>query len=238
MSEPATPAAGPQVGFVLFPRLLHLDFAGPWDVLANLPGATLHAVAKDRAPIISSSGLATLPTTTFADCPQLDLLCVPGGAGHLQAMEDEETLEFLRRQAPGCRFVTSVCTGALVLAAAGLLRGYRATTHWNSHDRLAAFGAVPEKARVVVDRNRISGGGVTAGIDFGLTMLAALQGEAYARRVQLGIEYAPEPPFPGAGSPETAEKAVLEAAREAAAGYRATMAEVDARAIARLAAEA
>ncbi len=225
---------GLQVGFVLFPRLLHLDFAGPWDVLANLPGATLHVVAKDRAPIISSSGLATLPTTTFAECPQLDLLCVPGGGGHLEAMEDDEILDFLRRQEPGCRFVTAVCTGSLVLAAAGLLHGYKATTHWNSHDRLAAFGAIPEKGRVVVDRNRITGGGVTAGIDFGLTMLAALQGEAFARRVQLGIEYAPEPPFPDAGSPETAEKAIVDAQREATAGYRAKMAEVDARAIARL----
>ncbi|EHL97635.1 cyclohexyl-isocyanide hydratase [Acetobacteraceae bacterium AT-5844] len=226
---------GLQVGFVLFPRLMHLDFAGPWDVLANLPGATLHVVAKDRAPIISSSGLATLPTTTFAECPQLDLLCVPGGGGHLQAMEDEETLDFLRRQEPGCRFVTAVCTGALVLAAAGLLKGYKATTHWNSHDRLAAFGAIPEKGRVVVDRNRITGGGVTAGIDFGLTMLAALQGEAFARRVQLGIEYAPEPPFPDGGSPDTAEPATVEAAREATAGYRANMAEVDARVLSRLA---
>lgn len=225
---------GLQVGFVLFPRLMHLDFAGPWDVLANLPGATLHVVAKDRAPIISSSGLATLPTSTFAECPQLDLLCVPGGGGHLQAMEDEETLDFLRRQEPGCRFVTAVCTGALVLAAAGLLKGYKATTHWNSHDRLAAFGAIPEKGRVVVDRNRITGGGVTAGIDFGLTMLAALQGEAFARRVQLGIEYAPEPPFPDGGSPDTADSATVEAAREAAAGYRANMAEVDTRAVARL----
>jgi cyclohexyl-isocyanide hydratase len=225
---------GLQVGFVLFPRLMHLDFAGPWDVLANLPGATLHVVAKDLSPIVSSSGLSVLPTITFANCPQLDLICVPGGGGHLQAMEDEETLDFLRKQEPGCRFVTAVCTGALVLGAAGLLEGYEATTHWNSHDRLAAFGAIPTKGRVVVDRNRITGGGVTAGIDFGLTMLAALQGEAFARRVQLGIEYAPEPPFPNAGSPETAEPEVLEAARAASAGYRAAMAEVDARAVARL----
>ena len=234
MSETDASDRGLQIGFVLFPNLLNLDFAGPWDVLANLPGATLHVVAKDLAPIVSSSGLSVLPTITFANCPQLDLICVPGGAGHLDAMEDEATLDFLRQQEPGCRFLTSVCTGALVLAAAGLLEGYEATTHWNSHDRLAAYGAIPKQGRVVVDRNRITGGGVTAGIDFGLTMLAALQGEAFARQVQLGIEYTPEPPFPGAGSPETAEPAILEAARAKSAGYRAKMAEVDARAVARL----
>ncbi|MDB5370813.1 MAG: Cyclohexyl-isocyanide hydratase [Roseomonas sp.] len=226
--------SGLQVGFILFPDLMHLDFAGPWDVLANLPGATLHAVARDLSPVRSSSGLSVVPGVTFADCPQLDLICVPGGPGHLRAMEDPALLDFLRRQEPGCRFVTAVCTGALVLAAAGLLTGYEATTHWNSHDRLARFGAIPKHGRVVVDRNRITGGGVTAGIDFGLTMLAALQGEALARRVQLGIEYAPEPPFPGAGSPEGADEATLEAVREKTAPYRAAMAEVDARAAARL----
>lgn len=222
-----------QIGFVLFSNQTHLDFAGPWEVLSRLPGATLHAVAAELAPV-ESSGLRILPSISFEHCPQLDLICVPGGPGHLAAMEDEAVLGFLHRQAPGARFVTSVCTGALVLAAAGLLRGFNATTHWASHDRLAAFGAVPEQARVVVDRNRITGGGVTAGIDFALTILAALQGEAFARQVQLGLEYAPEPPFPEAGRPETAEPVVLEAARAATAGYRARMAEVDARAVARL----
>jgi cyclohexyl-isocyanide hydratase len=222
-----------QIGFVLFSGQTHLDFAGPWEVLSRLPGATLHAAAAELAPV-ESSGLRILPTISFEHCPQLDLICVPGGPGHLAAMEDPAVLDFLHRQAPAARFVTSVCTGALVLGAAGLLRGFNATTHWASHDRLAAFGAVPEKARVVVDRNRITGGGVTAGIDFALTILAALQGEAFARQVQLGLEYAPEPPFPEAGSPDTAEPVVLEAARAATAGYRAHMAEVDARAVARL----
>jgi cyclohexyl-isocyanide hydratase len=224
---------GLQIGFLIFPRMTHLDFAGPWEVLSRLPGATLHAVAKELAPV-EGSGLQVLPTDTLDHCPQLDLICVPGGPGHLEAMEDEAVLHFLRRQEPGCRFLTSVCTGALVLAAAGLLHGFEATTHWASHDRLAAFGAKPVKARVVVDRNRITGGGVTAGIDFGLTMLAALQGEAFARRVQLSLEYAPEPPFPGAGSPEESEPAVLEAARAAMGDYAARMAEVDQRALGRL----
>ena len=235
MSDAVPSTAGLQVGFLLFPGQTHLDFAGPWEVLSRLPGATLHAVAAELAPV-ESSGLRILPTISLEHCPQLDLICVPGGPGHLQAMEDPAVLDFLRRQEPGCRFVTSVCTGALVLAAAGLLRGYNATTHWASHDRLAAFGAVPEKGRVVVDRNRITGGGVTAGIDFGLTLLAALQGEAYGRQVQLTLEYAPEPPFPEAGSPDTAEPAVLEATRAATAGYRARMEAADARAVARLAA--
>jgi cyclohexyl-isocyanide hydratase len=224
---------GLQIGFLIFPRMTHLDFAGPWEVLSRLPGARMHVVARDLAPV-EGSGLQVLPTVTLENCPQLDLICVPGGPGHLDAMEDEAVLHFLRQQEPGCRFLTSVCTGALVLAAAGLLHGFKATTHWASHDRLAAFGAEPEKARVVVDRNRITGGGVTAGIDFGLTMLAALQGEAFARQVQLGLEYAPEPPFPGAGTPEEAGASVVEAARAQSADYRARMAEVDHRALARL----
>jgi cyclohexyl-isocyanide hydratase len=230
--------SGLQVGFVLFPNVTQLDFTGPWEVLAKLPGATLHAISHDLSPILSNSGLSVLPTTTFADCPQLDLICVPGGPGHLEAMEDAMLLDFLRRQEPGARFVTAVCTGALVLAAAGLLEGYQATTHWNSHGRLAQFGITAEKARVVVDRNRITGGGVTAGIDFGLTMLAALQGEAFARRVQLGIEYAPEPPFPGAGSPETTDDATMQAVLTQTAAYRARMDDVDYRVRAKLAAAA
>ena len=203
MSETDASDRGLQIGFVLFPNLLNLDFAGPWDVLANLPGATLHVVAKDLAPIVSSSGLSILPTITFANCPQLDLICVPGGAGHLDAMEDEATLDFLRQQEPGCRFLTSVCTGALVLAAAGLLEGYEATTHWNSHDRLAAYGAIPKQGRVVVDRNRITGGGVTAGIDFALQVIAELKGQDAAEFTQLVLEYDPQPTMTS-GHPRTA----------------------------------
>jgi cyclohexyl-isocyanide hydratase len=224
------------IGFVLYPELTQLDLTGPWEVLARLPNAVCHLVAADMSPVRSASGgLAILPNTTFADCPQLDVLCAPGGPGHLAAMEDRDILAFLRAQAGDCRAVTAVCTGALVLAAAGLLDGYRATTHWLSVDRLAAFGATPEKSRVVVDRNRITGGGVTAGIDFALTLAAQLSSVAMARAIQLQIEYAPAPPYQG--TPETADPRVVAAVRAAASLYMSKIADVDARALARLKAE-
>lgn len=222
-----------QIGFPLFPNLTQLDLTGPWEVFAKLPGADCHLLAHDLQPVRSSSaGLTLLPTTRYADCPQLDIICVPGGPGHLQAMEDAALLDFLKSQAPNCRFVTAVCTGALVLAAAGLLRGYRATTHWMSLERLAAFGATPVPERVVRDRNRITGGGVTAGIDFGLALAALLAGEAVAREIQLQIEYEPQPPY--GGSPATADPATVQSLRGRLGGYAAAMAEVDARALARL----
>lgn len=222
-----------QIGFVLFPNLTQLDLTGPWEVFAKLPDATCHLLAPDLQPVKSSSaGLTILPTTTYAGCPQLDVVCVPGGPGHLQAMEDAATLDFLKRQAPGCRYVTAVCTGALVLAAAGLLKGYRATTHWMSLERLAAFGAEPVSDRVVTDRNRVTGGGVTAGIDFGLALVAALAGETVAREIQLQIEYEPQPPY--GGNPRTAAPETVAALRGRLGGYAAAMAEVDARALARI----
>jgi cyclohexyl-isocyanide hydratase len=223
-----------EIGFPLFPALTQLDLTGPWEVLTQLPGARCHLLAHDLAPVRSASGLTIVPTLTYAECPQLAMVCVPGGRGHLQAMEDEVLLAFLRDQAPGCRYVTAVCTGALVLAAAGLLRGYRATTHWMSRERLAAFGATPLAERVVIDRNRITGGGVTAGIDFALTVAAEITGPEMARAIQLGIEYAPAPPFPG-GTPETSDPAVVAAVRANGEAYAKRMAEVDARAVARLA---
>jgi cyclohexyl-isocyanide hydratase len=223
------------IGFVLFPDLTQLDLTGPWEVLTRLPNAVCHLVSDDLSPVRSASGgLAILPNTTFADCPQLDVLCVPGGPGHLRAMEDQRLLAFLRTQASGCRAVTAVCTGALVLAAAGLLDGYRATTHWMSRERLAAFGAIADNARVVVDRTRVTGGGVTAGIDFALTLAAQLASENMARAIQLQIEYAPEPPYQGL--PETADRLIVAAVRAASAAYLSKIAEVDARAVARLAA--
>ena len=232
MSEPASPAAL-DIGFPLFPALTQLDLTGPWEVLTRLPGARCHLLAHDLAPVRSASGLTIVPTLTYAECPQLAMVCVPGGPGHLTAMEDQALLAFLRRQAPGCRYVTAVCTGALVLGAAGLLRGYRATTHWMSRERLATFGAIPVAERVVVDRNRITGGGVTAGIDFALTVAADLAGPETARQIQLGVEYAPAPPFSD-GTPETADPALVAAVREKAKAYQARMAENDARAAARL----
>lgn len=208
-----------EIGFVVFPRVQQLDLTGPYEVLALVPGSRVHLVAKSLAPLSSATGLVLTPTLDFAACPALDVICVPGGAGVNPLMEDAETLDFLRRQAAGARYVTSVCTGALVLGAAGLLRGKRATTHWAAHDLLAAFGAIPIEGRVVRDGNLLTGGGVTAGIDFGLTLAAELTDEATAKAIQLHLEYAPAPPF-DAGRPESASPEILAAARQRLAATR------------------
>jgi cyclohexyl-isocyanide hydratase len=192
-----------QIGFVIFPRVTQLDFTGPLQVLSRVPGAQTHLVAKTTAPVASDTVLSITPTVTFNDCPQLDVICVPGGMGTDFLLNDEETLEFLRRQAKAARFVTSVCTGSLVLAAAGLLDGYRATTHWSAMGYLGRLGAIPEQTRVCTDRNRMTGGGVTAGIDFGLTLAEKLSDRTTAEMIQLTLEYNPAPPF-NAGSPDTA----------------------------------
>ena len=192
-----------QIGILLYPDVTQLDATGPAQVLGRVPGAKMHMIWKTLDPVPTDAGLSIVPTTTFADCPQLDVICVPGGGGQVALMTDEETLAFLRKQAAGARYVTSVCTGSLVLGAAGLLKGYRSACHWASRDMLPAFGAIPVAERVVRDRNRISGGGVTAGIDFGLTMAAELAGEEIAKSIQLVLEYDPQPPF-DSGSPEKA----------------------------------
>jgi cyclohexyl-isocyanide hydratase len=207
-----------RIGFLVFPQVQLLDLTGPYDVFATLPGAEVHQVWKDLAPVASTSGLILTPDTTFETCPQLDVLCVPGGSGVTDLMEDAETLAFIRRQAAQARYVTSVCTGALALGAAGLLQGRRASTHWAFHGLLAEFGAIPVQERVVRDGQLVTGGGVTAGIDFALVLLAELVGEQEAQAVQLELEYAPAPPF-AAGRPETAPAAVVELVRqESAAG--------------------
>jgi cyclohexyl-isocyanide hydratase len=190
-------------GFVIFPNLTQLDFTGPLQVLHRLPGATTHIVAKTRVPVPSDGPLTIPPTATFADCPPLDLLCVPGGFGVDQAMEDEETIAFVQREGARAKYVTSVCTGAFILGAAGLLRGKRATTHWAYHHFLPRVGAIPVKERVVRDGNTVTGGGVTAGVDFAFTMMNEIAGPAVAQAVQLGLEYDPKPPFE-AGSPTRA----------------------------------
>jgi cyclohexyl-isocyanide hydratase len=192
-----------RIGFVLFPGMTQLDLTGPYEVLARLPGAEIHLVWKDPAPVRSDRGLAIVPTGIFERCPALDLICVPGGPGINELLTDDETLSFIRHQAWGARYVTSVCTGALVLGAAGLLQGKRATTHWMSHGLLAEFGAIPVAARVVTDGRLITGAGVTAGIDFGLAIIAELAGPELAEAIELGLEYDPQPPF-GTGSPERA----------------------------------
>ncbi len=209
-----------EIGLLVFPRVQQLDLTGPYEVFASLPDARVHLIAKTRAPITSATGLVLTPTITVSDCPALDVLCVPGGVGVNALMEDAETLDFVRRQAASVRYLTSVCTGALVLGAAGLLTGRRATTHWAAHDLLSAFGAIPVEGRVVRDGNLVTGGGVTAGIDFALTLAAELTDEATAQAIQLQHEYAPAPPF-DAGRPETADPAVTAVARKRLAASRA-----------------
>jgi cyclohexyl-isocyanide hydratase len=223
-----------RIGFLLFPRLTQLDLTGPFEVFARLPGAEVHLAWKTREPVKSDVGLSILPTATLEDCPDLDLLCVPGGPGMTPLLDDDEVLAFVARQGAAARYVTSVCTGALVLGAAGLLRGYRATTHWASLPLLAPLGATPVQTRVCVDRNRMTGGGVSAGIDFGLAAAAELAGEAAAQRIQLFMEYDPAPPF-RAGSPETAPPEVLGSVRDAFSDVLAEREAAVNRAVSRLA---
>ncbi|MEZ0000039.1 cyclohexyl-isocyanide hydratase [Sinorhizobium fredii] len=207
-------------GILAFPDVQQLDLAGPYEIFASAEGTEVHLVWKDLSPVRSSTGLWIQPTVTFAECPQLDVLCVPGGSGINALLEDEETLDFVRKQATRVRYVTSVCTGSLVLGAAGVLRGRCATTHWNAHDFLDRFGAIPIRGRVVRDGNLITAGGVTSGIDFGLAVIAELLGQPEAETVQLSLEYAPEPPF-HSGTPDEASPAVLDATRRRLAGTRA-----------------
>jgi cyclohexyl-isocyanide hydratase len=204
------------IGMLIFPRMTQLDFTGSFEVFARVPGVKVYVVWKTLEPVVSDTGLAILPTTTLDESPDLDLICIPGGPGQIAMMEDEQILSFVRAQGARARFVTSVCTGSLVLGAAGLLHGYRATTHWMSLDQLAYFGATPVKQRIVIDRNRITGGGVTSGVDFGLYVASLITNEHIARAIQLSIEYNPQPPFTS-GSPEGAEPEIVAAVKERAA---------------------
>lgn len=223
-----------QIGILLYPNVTQLDATGPAQVLSRVPGATLHMIWKTRDPVPTDAGFSIMPTTTFADCPKLDVICVPGGGGQVALMTDEETLDFLRKQAATARYVTSVCTGSLVLGAAGLLKGYKSACHWAWRDMLPAFGAIPVAERVVRDRNRISGGGVTAGIDFGLTVAAELAGEEVAKSIQLVLEYDPQPPF-DSGSPEKAGPERVKRIRERLSGMLETRSKANAEAAAKLA---
>jgi cyclohexyl-isocyanide hydratase len=226
-----------QIGLLVFPKVTQLDFTGPLQVFAGLPGAKIHLVWKRIEPVASDSVLVLTPTISFADCPQLDVICVPGGAGTDDIVNDEETLDFLRTQAANAKYVTSVCTGSLVLGAAGLLKGYNAATHWTAVDYLPLFGATPSRTRVCVDRNRITGGGVTAGIDFALTLVSILANRKTAEAIQLGLEYNPAPPF-NAGSPDTAPPEALSLAKERIAARGAGRSDAINRAAARLAIQA
>ncbi|MGE5517481.1 MAG: DJ-1/PfpI family protein [Bacteroidota bacterium] len=210
----------PTIGFLVFPGVQQLDLTAPYEVFAAIPGSTMHLLWKDRQPVASSTGLVLQPTTTLADCPALDLLCVPGGAGINALLDDQAVLAFLRRQAATIRYLTAVCTGSLVLGAAGLLKGKRATTHWASHHLLAPLGAIPVQARVVRDGTLFTAGGVTAGMDFALTVAAEVAGRAQAEAIQLGLEYDPQPPFQ-AGTPAQASPEVVTTVRNRMAASRA-----------------
>ena len=218
-------AAERQIGMVIFPKLTQLDMTGPYEVLARLPNTRVHLVAHAMAPVKTDRGMQIVPTVTFADCPQLDVVMVPGGPGQQDLMEDETVLEFLRRQARSAKYLTSVCTGSLVLGAAGLLKGRRATCHWAAIDHLKPLGATPVSERVVVDGNVITGAGVASGIDFALTVAAMLEGEDVARQIQLQIEYDPAPPF-NSGSPRSASPETVALLRSRGAALNAQRAEV------------
>jgi cyclohexyl-isocyanide hydratase len=202
---PASWMGNEQIAMLLYPSFTALDLVGPHHMFTSLLGVKVHLVAKTKAPVTSDSGLTIVPTATFEQCPKnLDILFVPGGSqGTLDAMQDKATLRFLADRGARAKLITSVCTGSLVLGAAGLLKGYKATSHWVARDLLTQFGATPIDARVVQDRNRITGAGVTAGLDFGLSIVGQLRDREYAETVQLMAEYAPEPPF-SAGSVSTA----------------------------------
>lgn len=211
MSGYGIPTGPPQqIAMLVYPKMTTLDLIGPNQVFDAMGNVKIHLVAKDKTPVVSDSGVPIVPTTTFAECPEkLTVLFVPGGAqGTIAAMRDPATLAFLAKHGKSARYITSVCTGALLLAAAGLLKGYKATTHWAVHDTLSEFGAIPTKARVVEDRNRITGAGVTAGIDFALTLASRLRSEKLARGIALAFEYDPAPPFKN-GSPEVSDPSVL-----------------------------
>jgi len=200
------------IGALVFPRMDQIDLTGPFEVLSRLPNSTFHLIGKTLAPIRDIQGLILTPEITIAAAPQLDVLVVPGGFGQEDLMDDEEVLAFLRTQAASAQYTFSICTGALLLGAAGLLRGIRATTHWSTFHLLEYFGAIPIDSRVVVDGRTVSAAGVTSGIDGALRLAALLRGEAVAQGIQLSIEYAPEPPF-SSGSPQTAPPEVLAAAQ-------------------------
>ena len=209
------------IGFVIFPGITQLDFTGPFEVLCRLgtppsisvpskfPQAKTHVIAKTVQPVVSDRGLSIVPTCTFENCPPLDLICLPGGAGVVEALADAETIEFIRREGGRATYVTSVCMGAFLIGAAGFLKGRRAATHWAYVDLLPLVGATHEKGRIVRDGNVFTSGGVSAGIDFAFRIVAELAGTEVAQAIQLGIEYDPAPPF-DAGHPDKASAAAVD----------------------------
>ena len=194
--------------FVLFDNITQLDFTGPVQFLSRLPGAQVHVVTKDGKAVTTDCGFSILPRSGFAECPQANILCVPGGHGVRDAIADRAIVDFIRQQAQGAEYITSVCTGAFILGAAGLLHGKKATCHWAYTQLLPLFGATHEPARVVHDGHLITAGGVTSGIDFALELIAAISGEDTARAIQLALEYDPAPPFSGGSIASATDEAV------------------------------
>ncbi|MBU6519635.1 DJ-1/PfpI family protein [Pantoea sp. B270] len=211
-------SASTSIGLLLFPALTQLDLTGPFEVFARAPDTKVHLIWKNLDLVVSDRGMAIQPTTTFDACPALDIICIPGGPGQINLMEDEEVLSFIRAKSKQAKLVTSVCTGSLVLGAAGLLEGYKATTHWASLDQLALLGAEPVNERVVRDRNRITGAGVTSGIDFALSVVSEMFGPDIAQNIQLHMEYDPAPPF-DCGSPRSASEEQLKKAQQQVAPF-------------------
>ena len=198
------------IAFLLFPGLTQLDMTGPAQILSRMPGAKVRYVWDTLEPVPTDAGFSIVPTATFADVPKADILCIPGGVGVADVMNHDAAMAWVRSVGAEATWVTSVCTGSLILGAAGLLKGYKATTHWAWHHHLALFDAIPTQGRTVFDRNRVTGGGVTAGIDFALALVKQIQGEDVAKTLQLAFEYDPAPPFES-GSPEKADPAIVEA---------------------------
>jgi cyclohexyl-isocyanide hydratase len=220
---PASWTGKEQIAMLVYPGFTALDLAGPQYMFGSLMGATVHIVAKTLEPVKSDTGLVVMPSITFDECPkELDFIFAPGGTqGTLDAIKDDATMAFMADRGSRAKYVTSVCTGSLLIGAAGLLKGYRATSHWATHDLLPQVGAIPVKARVVRDRNRITGAGVTAGIDFGLQILEMQRDREYAQSIQLIAEYAPAPHL-NAGTTRTAPRKVTSMMREMFSGFTRT----------------
>ena len=222
------------IAIPLFDRFTALDAIGPYEVLSRIPGVELRFVAREPGVKRTDTGaLGMEADLALGDLPDPDVLLVPGGQGNRPLLEDDEVLDWLRAVHEGTTWTTSVCTGSLVLGAAGLLKGYRAATHWTAMDSLSSFGAIPTKTRVCTDRNRVTGGGVTAGIDFALTLVSMLVDRPTAEAIQLRLEYNPAPPF-NSGSPDTAAPETLTRFNERSAPFKARRQEAVARAAARL----
>ena len=213
-----------KIVFILYPRLTQLDFTGPYEVLSRLPGAEVIVASKEGGALASETGLEFGGLTKLSAIESCDLICIPGGPGQTQAMLDRDFMAEVKRLGAGARYLTAVCTGSLILAAAGLINGRRAGSHWAYRDMLAAFGVTPDAGRVVRDGNVITGGGVTAGIDIALTIAAEVAGVEAAQAIQLMLEYAPEPPFQS-GRPEIAPPAIVAAVKERLAAFAAARAE-------------